>query len=81
MQAGLTVKWHREQTHYFQLEAALKKRRLLRKEARVKINVRHLMGAFVGLIVGLALSGFAFAFEKYKHKILLNRIAQLRRGM
>lgn len=63
MQSGLTVKWERETTQYFKLEADRKHRRVV-KDAKVKINLRHLQTAFVGLFLGSILSLLVFLGEK-----------------
>lgn len=68
MQSGLTVKWERETTHYFQLEAEKKSRRVV-KDAKVKLDVEHLEMAFVGLTLGLIISVLVFLSERCrKHK-------------
>lgn len=65
MQSGLTVKWQRES--YFQLEAELKHRRIFR-EARKRINLKHLQMAFAGLLIGQVLSAFVFFVERWRKK-------------
>lgn len=68
MQSGLTVKWQRETEYYFKLEADKKHRQRLPKDARAKINLKHLQMAFVGLSLGNALSAFVFVVEKLRAK-------------
>lgn len=63
MQSGLTVKWQKDSSFYFRLEDALRNRHSM-KEAKVKLNIKNLLLAFVGLCVGLVLSTFVFLIER-----------------
>jgi hypothetical protein len=63
MQSGLLVKWRSDSKYYFKLEAALKHPRTSH-DGKAKINFRHLQMAFVGLVVGSALSFLVFVVER-----------------
>lgn len=64
MQTGLTAKWKQDTTFYFKLEAALK-HEMRGRDAKVKLNLGHLVMPFVGLFLGHVLSGFVFCSEKF----------------
>ena len=63
VQSGLTVKWRKETTQYFKLEADRKIRRAV-KEAKDKINLKHLQPAFIALFLGQVLSLLVLVLEK-----------------
>lgn len=69
MQSGLTQKWQNDEQHLFKLEAALKHNRLV-KGTKIKINVKHLLGAFTGFGIGLILSLLSFLLEIFSYKII-----------
>lgn len=64
MQTGLTAKWERDSNFVFKLEAALK-HQINGRDAKVKLNLGHLVMPFVGLLLGHVLSGFVFCSEKF----------------
>lgn len=69
MQSGLTQKWQNDEQHLFKLEAAFKHNRLV-KGTKIKINVKHLLGAFTGFGIGLILSLLSFLLEIFSYKII-----------
>jgi hypothetical protein len=80
MQSGLTVKWQRESKHIFKLEAVKKTRRMA-NGAKVTINLKHLLAAFVWLSVGLTLSGLVLGIEQFCYRKSLRMHAMIQRRL